>query len=78
MSAPEDTTGEEQLSEEEVAAFGLAIHYIRVMEGPRWVASFSERITEELRFALQGDSMGNVDLFILLDFTAYMMANYPQ
>tara|TARA_B100001564_G_scaffold324216_1_gene304818 strand:+ start:34 stop:966 length:933 start_codon:yes stop_codon:yes gene_type:complete len=78
MSSPEDTTGEEEPSEEEVAAFGLAIHYIRVMEGPRWVASFSERITEELRFALQGDSMGNVDLFILLDFTAYMMAKYPQ
>ena len=78
MSAPEDTTGEKEPSEEEVAAFGLALHYIHVMEGPKWVASFSERITEELRFALQGDSMGNVDLFILLDFTAYMMAKYPQ
>ena len=83
MSAPEDTTGEEQLSEEEVAAFGLALHYIRVMEGPRWVASFQERIdgksiTEELRFALQGDWKDEKDLSILLDFTAYMMDKYPQ
>ena len=57
MSAPEDTTGEEEPSEEEVAAFGLALHYIHVMEGPKWWASVSEGITEELRVALRGDSM---------------------
>ncbi len=82
MSAPEDTTGEEQLSEEEVAAFGLALHYIHVMEGPKWVASFSEGITEELRSALRGDSMDalrgdSVDEF-KLRFTATMMEKYPQ
>ncbi len=82
MSAPEDTTGEEQLSEEEVAAFGLALHYIHVMEGPKWVASFSEGITEELRVALRGDSMDalrgdSVDEF-KLRFTATMMEKYPQ
>ena len=73
MSAPEDTTGEEEPSEEEVAAFGLARHYSHVMEGPKWVASFSESITEELRFALRGDSME-----IKLQFTATMMEKYPQ
>ena len=75
MSAPEDTTGEEEPSEEEVAAFGLALHYIHVMEGPKWVASFSESITEELRFALRGDSM---EMEIKLQFTATMMQKYPQ
>ena len=75
MSAPEDTTGEEEPSEEEVAAFGLALHYIHVMEGPKWVASFSESITEELRFALRGDSM---EMEIKLQFTATMMEKYPQ
>ena len=79
MSAPEGPTkrgtfgGGEEPSEEESAAFGLALHYIHVMEGPRWVASVSEGITEELRFALLGDSME-----AKLDFTAYMMEKYPQ
>ena len=73
MSAPEDTTGEEQLSEEEVAAFGLALHYIHVMEGPKWWASVSEGITEDLRVALRGDSME-----IKLRFTGGMMQKYPQ
>lgn len=79
MSAPEGPTktgtfgGGEEPSEEESAAFGLALHYIHVMEGPRWVASVSEGITEELRLALLGDSME-----VKLDFTAYMMEKYPQ
>ena len=62
MSAPEDTKGEEEPSEEELAAFGLALHYIHVMEGPRWRASFSEGIAEDL-----------LDEQEQLDFTAYMM-----
>ena len=67
MSAPEDTKGEEEPSEEELAAFGLALHYIHVMEGPGWRASFSEGIAEDL-----------LDEQEQLDFTAYMMEKYPQ
>ena len=74
MSAPEDTTGEEEPSEEEVAAFGLALHYIHVMEGPSWSASFVKGITEELRYIeLPSDSME-----IQLQFAHTMMEKYPQ
>jgi len=74
MSAPEDTTGEEEPSEEEVAALGLAIHYIRVMEGPSWSSSFVGGITEELRYIeLPSDTMERQ-----LDFASYMMEKYPQ
>ena len=74
MSAPEDTTGEEEPSEEEVAAFGLALHYTRGMEGPSWSASFVKGITEELRYIeLPSDSME-----MQLHFAHAMMEKYPQ
>ena len=73
MSAPEDTTGEEEPSEEEsLAAFGLALHYIHVMEGPRWRAS----VAEEYFGDTAEDLLDNLE--VQLDYTAYMQEKYPQ
>ena len=64
MSTPEDTTGEEEPSEEELAAFGLSLHYIHMMEGPRWHHTFD---------------FGPIAGFEFLeDFTKHMMEKYPQ
>ena len=72
MSAPEDTTGEEEPNEEELASFGLALHYIHVMEGPRWRASVAEEYF--------GDTAEDLfeNLEVQLDYTAYMQEKYPQ
>jgi hypothetical protein len=64
MSAPEGTTGEEEPSEEELAAFGLSLHYIHLMEGPRWHHTFDYGPVAEFEF--------------LEDFTKHMMEKYPQ
>ncbi|MDG1536418.1 MAG: hypothetical protein P8Q45_04260 [Candidatus Thalassarchaeaceae archaeon] len=73
MSAPEDATGEEEPSEEEsLAAFGLALHYIHVMEGPRWRAS----VAEEYFGDIAEDLFENLE--VQLDYTSYMQVNYPQ
>ena len=72
MSAPEDTTGDEEPNEEELASFGLALHYIHVMEGPRWRASVAEEYF--------GDTAEDLfeNLEVQLDYTAYMQEKYPQ
>ena len=73
MSAPEDATGEEEPSEEEsLAAFGLALHYIHVMEGPRWRAS----VAEEYFGDIAEDLFENLE--VQLDYTSYMQVHYPQ
>jgi hypothetical protein len=64
MSTPEDITGEEEPSEEELAALGLSLHYIHMMEGPRWHHTFD---------------FGPIAGFEFLeDFTKHMMEKYPQ
>ena len=72
MSAPEDIEREEEPNEEDLASFGLALHYIHVMEGPRWRASVAEEYF--------GDTAEDLfeNLEVQLDYTAYMQEKYPQ
>tara|TARA_B100000401_G_scaffold399294_1_gene310398 strand:- start:34 stop:858 length:825 start_codon:yes stop_codon:yes gene_type:complete len=72
MSSSDDTEGEEELSEEELAAYGLALHYIHVMQGPRWRASVAEEYF--------GDTAEDLfeNLEVQLDYTAYQQEKYPQ
>ena len=71
MSAA-DIPSEEEPSEEELAAYGLALHYIHVMQGPRWRASVAEEYF--------GDTAEDLfeNLEVQLDYTAYMQEKYPQ